>query len=188
MAIPTDVIEQWKEINANARHWETLVFQSATGYFTVVAAALAGAGGVIGWTGVPDAAQRRAVAYFLAASILLAVFALIALSSQKSFLGRLYSRRRALERENQGLELRDDLGNSSGRTLAALRGGFAIAIVLAGLLLALLPGARRAPVLQGARLQGADLLGTRLTQADLEGACGDATTKLPPGLWLRPCQ
>src|SRR4051794_40120485 len=107
MAITTDVMEQWKEINANARHWEALVFQSATGYFTVVAAALAGAGAAIGWTGVPDIAQRRAVFAFVLASIVLATLALVALSSQEHFLARHYSRRRALEKDNEGLKLRD---------------------------------------------------------------------------------
>jgi hypothetical protein len=188
MAILTDVVEQWKEINANARHWETLQFQSATGYFTVVAAALAGAGAAIGWTSVPDAAQREAVVCFLLASIAVATFALVALESQKAFLGRMYARRRKLEEDNPGLQLRDSEMTKSGRTVAALRGGFAVAIVLGLALIFVLANARRAPLLQGARLSGADLLGTRVTQADLEGACGDDSTKLPHGLWLRPCQ
>jgi hypothetical protein len=188
MPIPTDVIEQWKEINANARHWETLVFQSATGYFTVVAAALAGAGVVIGWTTVPDATQRQAVTCLLLASVVVAVIAMVALRSQTQFLQRMYDRRRALEDANPGLGLRDNDVQSSGKTVPAFRAGFCMAIVLGLLLILVVAFAKRAPLLQGARLSGADLLGTRVTQADLEGACGDATTKLPHGLWLRPCQ
>jgi uncharacterized protein YjbI with pentapeptide repeats len=52
--------------------------------------------------------------------------------------------------------------------------------------------------LRGAKLQGADLERANLRGADLEGArglaqeqldpaCGDAGTKLPPGLTIRPC-
>jgi hypothetical protein len=119
MAIAPDVIEQWKEINANARQWETLVFESAKGYFNVVALSVGGAGSAIAWTGVSDRAQRLAVLCFLTASILLASFALVALGSQQAFLGRLYTRRRQLEKENQGLRLRDDNVNKSGRTLIA---------------------------------------------------------------------
>ena len=53
--------------------------------------------------------------------------------------------------------------------------------------------------LRGAVLSGADLDGARLTgallleaggltQAQLDGACGSARTRLPPGLTLRPCR
>jgi len=188
MAVPTDVIEQWKEVNANARHWETLVFDNAKGYFTVVALALGGAGAAIGWTSVPGVQQRGAVICFLAASLVLAAMALISISSQKRFLGRLYTRRRFLERHNEGLELRDAPDGRSGWTFVALRGGFWIAIVLSLALLALASTARPQPLLQGAHLQGADLLGSKITQSDLEGACGDANTKLPVGLWVRPCK
>jgi hypothetical protein len=142
MAVPADVLEQWKEINANARHWEALVFESARSYFTVVSLALGGAGAAIGWTGVAALAQRLAVAGFLLAAALLAAFALVALQSQKAFLRRLYARRRTLEQQNPGLELRDAGGTDSGRTLAALRAGFWIAIGLSLSLLALLPAAR----------------------------------------------
>jgi hypothetical protein len=187
--ISVQVIEQWKEINANARHWETRGFESAKSYFNVVAFALAGAGAAISWTGVPDVTQRLAVGCFLVASIFLAVLALVAICSQKSFLNRLYVRRRALEAEHKGFELRDTPdGKKSGWTLAALNGGFAISILLCVALLAVLPFMRRAPLLQGARLQGADLRGTHLMQSDLEGACGDANTKLPEGLWLPECK
>jgi pentapeptide repeat protein len=187
--IPLPVVEQWKEINANARHWETLIFESAKSYFNVVAFALAGAGAAISWTGVPDATERWAVTGFLVASIVLAVLALVAISSQQSFLNRFYARRRALEEEHEGLELRDSPeGKKSGKTLIALRWGFWISIGLCVGLLILIPFMRRAPLLQGARLQGADLRGAHITQADLEGACGDANTKLPLGLWLPPCQ
>ena len=53
--------------------------------------------------------------------------------------------------------------------------------------------------LQGANLRGAELSGVNfsgaemdramgLTQRQLDGACGDATTRLPPGMSLRPCR
>ena len=58
-------------------------------------------------------------------------------------------------------------------------------------------------VLSGANLQGADLSGAslqqatlvganlqgaiELTQEQLDSACGDAETKLPPGMFIKPC-
>jgi hypothetical protein len=42
--------------------------------------------------------------------------------------------------------------------------------------------------LPGANLSGADLsYAKNLTQAQLDGACGDATTKLPEGLTIKRC-
>ena len=42
--------------------------------------------------------------------------------------------------------------------------------------------------LTGANLTGADLRGTKnLTQMQLDQACGDAHTKLPGGLTIKPC-
>lgn len=42
--------------------------------------------------------------------------------------------------------------------------------------------------LVGANLSGADLAGARgLSQRQLDRACGDATTTLPPGLHIPPC-
>ena len=39
-----------------------------------------------------------------------------------------------------------------------------------------------------ANLQGADLSGAiELTQEQLDWACGDAETKLPPGMFIKPC-
>jgi len=149
MAVPDDVIEQWKEINASARHWESLIFQSATGYFTVVVAALAGAGATISWTGMDESVQRWAVACFLIAAIGLAALALIALGSQERYVRRFYARRRALENENIGLRLRDNEEKTGDEpkeaksgTMSALRNGFVVAIALAAVLLALLPIAR----------------------------------------------
>ena len=49
-------------------------------------------------------------------------------------------------------------------------------------------------VLTGARLAGADLSGAvlegaeGLTQRQLDQACGDEETKLPPGLIVAPCE
>jgi uncharacterized protein YjbI with pentapeptide repeats len=53
--------------------------------------------------------------------------------------------------------------------------------------------------LQGANLRGAELSGVNfsgaemdravgLTQRQLDGACGDGATRLPPGMSLRPCR
>lgn len=43
-------------------------------------------------------------------------------------------------------------------------------------------------VLTGANLSGAEAAGARgLTQGQLNGACGDATTELPRGLHIAPC-
>ncbi len=42
--------------------------------------------------------------------------------------------------------------------------------------------------LRGANLQETDLLPTEgLTQEQLDLACGDAETKLPPGMFIKPC-
>ncbi len=42
--------------------------------------------------------------------------------------------------------------------------------------------------LQGADLSGANLQGAiELTQEQLDSACGDAETKLPPGMFSKPC-
>ena len=42
--------------------------------------------------------------------------------------------------------------------------------------------------LQGANLQGANLRGAKgLTKEQLEGACGNANTQLPPGMSIKPC-
>lgn len=54
--------EQWKENNAAARHWETLAFETAKGYYVAVAFLVGAAGAAIAWTSVPQALQRGAVA------------------------------------------------------------------------------------------------------------------------------
>lgn len=41
--------------------------------------------------------------------------------------------------------------------------------------------------LNGAILTGAILLGAIITQAQLDTACGDENTLLPPGLTIKPC-
>jgi uncharacterized protein YjbI with pentapeptide repeats len=41
--------------------------------------------------------------------------------------------------------------------------------------------------LKGAKLQGAHLEGSNVTQEQLDKACGDGNTKLPPGLTIKPC-
>jgi Pentapeptide repeats (8 copies) len=46
----------------------------------------------------------------------------------------------------------------------------------------------RDAVLSGTNLSGADLSGAKnLTQMQLDQACGDAHTKLPEGLTIKPC-
>ena len=56
--MPLSVEDQWKEINASARHWETLVFETAKAYFSFVALSLGGAGAAIAWTTVPSSLQK----------------------------------------------------------------------------------------------------------------------------------
>ena len=116
-------LEQWKEINEHARHWEKLVFESAKHYFTVVAAALAGAGVALGWTKVPGPTQQAAIVCFLAASLVLSGLALISLVSQKRYLRGFYNRRKEIENQNRNLRLRNRV-KGSGWTFAALIGGF----------------------------------------------------------------
>jgi hypothetical protein len=140
--MPLSVEDQWKEINASARHWETLVFETAKAYFSFVALSLGGAGAAIAWTTVPSSLQKAGVAVFLTATILLSVLALIALKSQKAYLFGFYKLRKALEAEarddNKNLRLREEVPGS-GYTFAALWGSFAVAIALALVLLSLLP-------------------------------------------------
>ncbi len=84
--MPLSVGDQWKEINASARHWETLVFETAKAYFSIVALALGGAGAAIAWTTVPSGVQKKAVIVFLVATIIISALALLALRSQKAYL------------------------------------------------------------------------------------------------------
>ena len=116
-----------------------------------------------------------------------ATLALAALHSQKAYLCGFYKRRRAVE-QALGLLLHEE-ATGSGRTFYALMGGFWVAIILSLLFLCLLPFGQRRPLLQCARLSGADLTAVvGLTQEQLAGACGDASTKLPRRLALRQCQ
>lgn len=181
-------IEQWKENSAAARHWETLAFETAKGYYAAVAFLVGAAGAAIAWTNVPQALQKGAVAIFLMAALVLSLFALQALRSQRKHLLGFYTRRRELENDNPGLKLRSD-EPGSGETMDAFMNGLKVAIAISVLLLVLLPFLSQRAVLRGARLSGADLSTVvGLTQADLEGACGDATTRLPHGLSVLPCQ
>jgi hypothetical protein len=180
--------EQWKEINVAARHWEILAFETAKGYYAAVAFRVGAGGAAIAWTSVPQLLQKGAVAIFLAAAFVLSGLALKALRSQKNYLRGFYERRRQLETVNPDLKLRSDIPGSGG-TVDAFMNGFRVAIAVSLLLLVLLPFLSQRSVLRGARLSGADLaLVVGLTQADLEGACGDATTRLPQGLSVLPCK
>jgi len=67
---------------------------------------------------------------------------------------------------------------------------FWLAIVLSALLVIVTVTAvePNRSLLEGSKLSGADLSLVRgLTQKDLDGACGDSSTKLPAGLKLKPC-
>lgn len=180
-------LEQWKEINEYARHWETLMFESAKSYFTVIALALGGAGAMLAWSSVSRLIQQIAIAALVAAALLLSCLALASVLSQRNYLRGFYERRRALENNTRDLCLRTKVCGA-GWTPAALIGGFVIAIVLSlGLLVLAIYGPGR-PLLEGARLAGADLSSVQgLTLYDLTGACGDSSTKLPKDLTIKPC-
>lgn len=188
----TTADEQWKEINASVRHWETLVFETAKAYFNIVALALGGAGAAIAWTAIPSNVQKISVMIFLSATIVLSALAVLALTSQKAYLRGFYSVRKTLEasevdKGNVHLKLYEKQ-RGSGYTMVALWGGFFVAIAVAVLLLLLLPTTTRIPLLQGANLTGADLSTTRLTQADLQGACSNGGTKLPANVSVDRCR
>ncbi|MGI8918424.1 MAG: pentapeptide repeat-containing protein [Pyrinomonadaceae bacterium] len=189
--MPLSVKDQWKEINASARHWETLVFETAKAYFSIVALALGGAGAAIAWTTVPSGVQKKAVIVFLVATIIISALALLALRSQKAYLSGFYSLRKTLEDNpgagNQRMKLKNT-APGSGYTMVALWGGFLVAIALAFVLLLLLPEPTRIPLLQGANLTGADLSATRSTHADLQGACTNGGTTLPKNVSLDRCR
>jgi hypothetical protein len=183
----TGKLEQWKEINEHARHWEKLVFESAKNYFTVIAAALAAAGVALSWTTVHGPTQQAAIICFLAASFLLSGFALISVFSQKRYLSGFYKRRKEIECTDRELRLRAHV-KGSGWTLATLIAGFAVAMALSTVLLVVAVVKQPRPLLYGAKFQGADLsMVEGLRQADLEGACGDVSTKTPKGLRIEPC-
>lgn len=181
--------EVWREINEYARHWETLVFDNAKNYFTVVAIAFAGAGAALSWSMVQGQIQKIAVIFFLAAALLVSVLAIITLRSQRNYLGGFYERRRELEKENNDLRLREDTKNgSTGSSIASLISGFGLAIILSAVLIVVTINTPPRALLAGSKLQGADLSAVQgLRQSDLDGACGDSLTKLPTDLAVKQC-
>jgi hypothetical protein len=175
----------WTQTIEHARHWEMLLFENAKSYFTIIAAALGAAGAVMAWSAVPRYSQLAVICFFLASAGVIAVCAISTINSTQRYLKRLYCRRAQLEKGG-GLILMTsaDVGRKA-TTVSSLRSAFRVAIILAVGLLAL---ALATPETERLDLSGADLtLARNLVQRNLESACGDATTKLPPGLVLSPC-
>jgi len=195
--LDSNVLEAWKEINEQIRHWETLVFENARNLFTVVTLALGATGAVLAWSSVNWNTQRLVMVLFLATGIVVSLSAILVILSTKNYLAGFYRRRKALEASIPQLRLGepDSPANQkkllgSGWTLPAVACGFGLAAVLCLTLIvtALTADEPNRSILNGARLPGADLSTVNgLTQRDLVGACGDAATKLPAGLVLQHC-
>lgn len=180
-------IEAWRESVLYAKHWESLVFESAKNFFTVIAFALAGAGMAVAWSSVDRVIQQYVILIFLVLSFVLSVAALFTIKSQQTYLSGFYSRRREIEDAYPSLVLRHDV-KGGGSTIFLLQAGFFSASLVA-LALALLVFLEDPPLLGGAKLQGADLRSLKgLTQYDLQGACGDLNTKLPTELKIDICK
>jgi len=176
----------WKESVQYAKHWESLVFESAKNYFTVIAFALAGAGVAVAWSSVDRDIQQYVIIIFLVLAFVLSVAALLTIKSQQDYLLGFYKRRREIEEAYPSLVLRHDV-KGGGSTIFLLRAGFFSASLVA-LALALLVFLEDPPLLAGAKLQGADLRVVKgITQHDLKGACGDLNTKLPAGFKIDIC-
>jgi len=129
-----------------------------------------------------------AIFLFLAASGVLSLFALLSLRSMQHYLKGFYLRREEIEK-NSGLRLRKKPEDSKeGSTISAMMAGFWTAIGVAACIMVVISWMGLNSPLSGARLQGADLSeAVALTQRDLEGACGDDSTKLPVGLKIVRC-
>jgi hypothetical protein len=179
--------DQWKEINENARHWETLVFENATTFINLVALALGAAGAVVVWPSISHFAQTTAIVLFLIAAAAFSACAITVIVSTKNYLKGFYDRRHELEASTQDLRLRNTV-TGPGSTLAALVLAFVVALVISLFLLAAAVAEPPRAILEGAKLSGADLSSVRgLSQRDLQGACGDSSTKLATSLTLRHC-
>jgi len=180
---PGNDLEEWKEINANIRHWETLLFGITKDFLSVIAFAFGAAGAALVWPGVQWELRRYAITVFLCAAIAIATCAVIALLSLRSYLKGFYSRRS----EIKTFRLREHVGGS-GWTVTSLMLVFFVLILGSLILLIAVPEKLR-PTLANAQLQGADLsLVEGLVQFDFERACGDANSKLPPGISLAACK
>ena len=178
--------DQWKEINAHNRHWETLAFENAKTFIHLVTIALGAAGAVVVWPSVSPSAQLVAITLFLVAAIAFSACAIRVILSIRSYLRGFYDRRHDVEK-NTALRLRNKT-DDSGKTLSTLIWAFGIAIAISCVLLLVAVLEPRRSILDGAKLSGADLSGVEgLSKRDLRGACGDAATKLPVGLTLTAC-
>jgi hypothetical protein len=185
----------WTQTIEYTVHWETLLFENVKNYFTIIAASLGAAGAVMAWSVVPRTTQIIVICFFLVSALVISGCAIMMISSTQRYLARLYNRRHELEKpgglklilspEEQEKVLPRPPEQRKDKTVWSLRTSFYVAIALAfGLLIVALA----TPEVQHLDLSGADLSPVRnLAQRDLESACGDATTKLPPGLVLSPC-
>lgn len=184
----THTLDEWKEVNESIRHWETLFFENVKACFAAIALAVGAAGAAMAWTNVPRGQQRLAIVVFLGLAILVALFAFILVTSQESYLAGFYARRTSLR--SAGLSVREPKkAPRSRKTVPVLRIGLGAAIAVSAILMiVVLTDIAGAPLLAGARLNGADLTGVGgLRQGDLVGACGDSTTKLPQSLSIDVC-
>jgi hypothetical protein len=190
----TPRILSWKESVASARHWETLVFEIAKTFFSVVSLAMGAAGAVLAWSTVPRSTRILVIYFFLGSAVLISACAIVAIFSTKAYLGGFYERRREVEDVVRELKLRKVQTNAafgSGWTLYTLVACFGVAICVSGLLIYAAytsPDMTHSP-LEHADLSGADLSAVRgLTQKDLDAACGDDKTKLPVNLTITHCR
>ena len=176
--------EKLKELNLTIRHWETLLFENAKSFFTGVTVTLGAAGAVVAWSTVGLATQRMIVSLLLLAAIAISAGAIAVTSSTQAYLKRHYSKRGTLGSEESKTEkTNESFWTLTGWTVPSIIFCFVLIASLCGWFLTVArsyqPPARS--VLQGARLQGADLSMVKdLTEADLTNACGDSRTKLPP--------
>jgi hypothetical protein len=211
-------IELLKECNATIRQWETLLFGTVKDFLSFIAYAIGAAGTVVIWSGVVWSVRQGLIRVFLLAAFILSLFAYLAVTSQHAYLATWYARRtKMLDLTQPNTSKRNDvrffvrvitvlcqcichpirsfgalwgwLWPETGWTVRVFQVMFLLIAVGAAIVWwSVVPGAARG-TLAGARLQGADLsMVVGLTQADLEGACGDHATKLPEGMrLLRAC-
>jgi hypothetical protein len=182
--------ETFKEINASIRHWETLLLGTAKDFISYLGLAFSAAGAAVAWSNTTWNTRRIAVCLFMLVCIGLAGCAYNILTSQQGYLDRFYKRRR--EDIFKEMKLSEDKvqGDPSGTTVQRLRRLFLGAVIVAvGVLIGAIAIGNPMPgTLDGARLQGADLSRvTGLSQKDFDGACGDANTKVPAGIYLTTC-
>ena len=129
----------WCELNEHIRHWETIFFESAKNYFTVIALALAGAGAAVAWDSQTGWTVRCVVTGFLLLSVLLSLAGLLTVRSQRAYVHSFYRRRIEIEKAVPQLRLTSDVGDGRRRhTPLLLYAGFAASGLLGVYLLAVL--------------------------------------------------